>query len=152
MILKLSYCLLFAFIVIMKVILKDSGEIKDVSFGYAVNYLLPHGLAEVATKEKIKLALLQKKEKEKKLILKREEDKNIAQKFENKSIKIKGKVAKGKKLFGSIGKQEIIQALDADPKRIELVLAEPIKKLGKYKVYLKIGVEKTSINIEVVKE
>ncbi|MDZ4229243.1 MAG: bL9 family ribosomal protein, partial [Patescibacteria group bacterium] len=40
----------------MKVILKKSGEVKNVSLGYAVNYLLPRGLAQIATKKRLALA------------------------------------------------------------------------------------------------
>lgn len=136
----------------MKVILKDTNEVKNVSFGYAVNYLLPRDLAEIATPEKIKALEEKKKKEEKDKKLKVKEDKSLVDKLKNKKVVIRAKVGKGKKLFGGVTKKNILKALAEDEKKVEVVLDKPIKKLGKKKIELKVGSKRVSINLEVVKK
>lgn len=136
----------------MKVICKSTNEIKDVSFGYAVNYLLPKGLAVVANEENLKLLEKQREELNYKKEEKEKEDKLLAQKLRGKKIVIKRKVGKSKKIFGSVTKKDIIKSLELAPQRVEIELKKPIKKLGLYKIELKIGKEKFIIKVEVVGE
>lgn len=134
----------------MKVIILKTNEIKEVSFGYAVNYLFPKGLAVLATDEKIELIKHKQLEDKAKKTQQQLEDQMMAQRLAGKEITIKAKVGKGKKLFGSITKKEIIQALGVEGKRVEVILTEPIKKLGEHKIELKIGVERVTIKVEVI--
>ncbi len=133
----------------MKIIIKATNEIKDVSFGYAVNYLFPKGLAEAATNEKIELIKQKQLEDKAQKTQQQLEDQMMAQRLAGKEITIKAKAGKGKKLFGSITKKEIIQALDLKGKKLEVILTEPIKKLGEHKVELKVGVERVTIKVVI---
>lgn len=135
----------------MKVIIKKTGEIKDVAFGYAVNYLIPKGLAERATEEKIKKL----EEKKNLLIIQKNEEKELLQKelqrIKNQKIIIKVKTAKGKKTFGSVTKKQILNKLGLAKNKAKVLLEKPLKELGKHKIKIKIGNQETEIIVELIK-
>lgn len=127
---------------VMKVILLEdvdrlgkAGDIKEVKVGYGLNFLLPEGLAELATPKTIKQAekFIAKRAKELASVL--TELKAKAAGIEGKKIVIKTKTEKGK-LFGSVGREEIAAALTAlgvvvDKK--EVIIDKPIKEVGTFK-------------------
>ncbi|MCC3376808.1 50S ribosomal protein L9 [Cohnella sp. REN36] len=132
------------------------GEIKDVSEGYARNFLLPKGVVQIAT-EGAKKTLDQKvlseqkrKEREK------EEAKALAAKLEEMTIVIKAKAGEGGRLFGAITSKQIAEALEkqkivVDKRKIEL--ADPIRTLGVTKVPLKLYPDvKGTLSVQVVEE
>ncbi len=133
----------------MKVILiKDvkklgtTGEIKEVSDGYARNYLIPQGLAVEATQTRLKETqekdLKQQKRKGKEEAAARA----LQEQLNGKSIKLLARTGGSDKLFGAITVKEIAEALQKqygtsiDKKKIEL--KDPIKHLGTYEAKLKI--------------
>jgi len=147
----------------MKVILKedvknlgDLGEVVNVSDGYARNYLIPKGLAEFATPENIRMLDRESKIKKDKLEKLKKEAELFAQKLEEVSCTIVKKAGEDDKLFGSVTTQDVQESLknegiEIDKKKI--VLEEPIKSLGVYKVSIKIHPEvDASVKIWVVKE
>lgn len=138
----------------MKVIIKKTNEVKEVSFGYAVNYLIPQDLAVRATPKELKALKEAARLKIKKKEEKGEEDKALAQKLADKKLIVKAKIQgrSKKKIFGRVTKKDIIRLLKADPKKVKVVLKEPIKKLGKHKIELQIGSQKVFIKVEVEKE
>lgn len=128
----------------MKVIfLKDvkkqgkRGEIKEVSDGYAKNFLIKNQLAVFANdnnlhKLDIENALLD--EKEKKLI---RDCENIKKELENEELIFMVKTGKDDKLFGTISPKQIQSALmdkgyDIDKKKIKIV--SPIQSLGSHQI------------------
>lgn len=135
----------------MKVILHSDidkvgkqGDIKNVSEGYARNYLIPRKLALEATpanmklweKEKVKL------EKQKEEILKKARE--IAEKIEKTSITITVKVGEGGKLFGSVTSTDIAKVLKDNGFEIDkqnILLDEPLKAIGVYAINVKIHPE-----------
>lgn len=132
------------------------GEIKDVSEGYARNFLLPRGVVQIAT-EGAKKTLDQKvlseqkrKEREK------DEAKALAAKLEEMTIVIKAKAGEGGRLFGAITSKQIAEALEkqkivVDKRKIEL--ADPIRTLGVTKVPLKLYPDvKGTLSVQVVEE
>ena len=134
----------------MKVILKASGEIKEVAFGYAVNYLIPKGLAVRATAAEIKkLEIKQLKEKEMKT---EEEDKNsrLFSQFSGKEFIIHAKAGKKGKLHGAITKKDLAKKLGVYKEVISL--EAPIKKLGEYTIMLKFGQKQAKIKMTVEEE
>ncbi len=136
----------------------ETGELKDVSDGFALNYLFPKNLATRATGEKINelKTLAQKllqKEKEKKESLK-----ELLKKVKKiKTIKIEAKSGPKGKLFGSVNKKSICDSI-LKSKKIDLSksyisMNEEIKSLGKYKVQIKIPDEKEfEISVEVIEQ
>ena len=122
--------------------LGKEGEIKDVSDGYARNYLIPKGLAAEATANRLK----ENQEKKLRIQKQKEREKNEAQYFkeqlDGKALTIKVKTGGGNKLFGSVTSREISAIIteqlgvSLDKKKIDL--AEPIKHLGEYVVKIRL--------------
>lgn len=132
----------------MKVIIKDSGEVKTVSLGYAVNYLLPKGLAVKATG--IRIAAM-KKEKEAAVSEKlqaKDNDRQQAERLDGKVITFKKTAGKAGKIHGGVTKKEIAAKLKI--LKTNIILAEPIKKLGEYPVELKFSTQIAKIKVKVV--
>ena len=121
------------------------GELKEVSDGYARNYLLPRKLASEATADNINA--LKAKEK-----AQAEEN---AKKLGGVQVIIKAKAGNAGKLFGAVTSQEISDALkaqfDIDIEKNKIVQAEPIKTFGSFSVKAKLGYEVSgTINVLVV--
>lgn len=136
----------------MKVIFKKTSKVEEVSFGYAVNYLIPQGLAIRATAEKIRALESKKIFEEKTTEKKKEKNEKLKDEIEKKKITIKIKAAKGKKTFGSVGKKQILNALKLTKNQAQVLLDKPIKKLGEHKVELKIGSQRAKIKVEIIKQ
>lgn len=121
--------------------LGEEGETKDVAKGYARNYLLPKGLAvsdDPFNRNRIKD---QHKKIELKKVKKREEAQKLADDLSNLSISITAAVGKNEKLFGAIHEQDIVKSLEEQGYQIErknVILREPIKQTGAYKIRVKI--------------
>lgn len=112
------------------------GDEASVSLGYAQNYLLPNGLA-VDVNEPMAKEVIEKIKQER--ALRQEKFKNteeMAQKLEGKVIEIRAKVSSAKKLYGSIGAEEIASKLRIDHKQIKM---QPIKTIGEHKIQLDLG-------------
>ena len=127
----------------MEIILKKDVEnlgfaddIVTVKNGYGRNYLIPQGLAVLATSSAKKVLaenLKQRAFKEEKLI---KDATEIANALKELEIKITAKTADGTKLFGSVNNANVAEALAAagheiDKKYISVVGGN-IKRLGKY--------------------
>ena len=111
------------------------GELKEVSDGYARNYLLPRKLAVEANADNMNALRL--KEKAKAL--------ENAKQLESIIVKISAKAGSNGKLFGSITSKEISDALSKqhgiEIEKQKIVQAEPIKNFGSYEVKCKFGYE-----------
>ncbi len=132
------------------------GEIKKVTDGYALNFLLPQKLAIAANQSKVLMAEQQKKS----LILKQEKneqalEKNIA-KIAHKKIVIKKQASAKGKLFAGVSAVDISLAfkknfnLEISPEKIKI--PEHLKEIGEHKMELQIDHKKVVIIIEVQKE
>jgi large subunit ribosomal protein L9 len=128
------------------------GETLNVAEGFARNFLIPRGLAVLATEKSLKELERQKALEAKK---KAEELKNaqeLAQKLSKVSLTLAVKTGAGGRLFGSINTRDIGDALEkkyglvVDKRKIELKGA--IKSLGTYPVTIKLHPEVTA-TIEV---
>jgi large subunit ribosomal protein L9 len=129
-------------------------DIKKVADGYARNFLFPKKMAAAATAEAISQTEKDREiriQKEKEEIQKAEQ---TAGKFKDLVLKIKAKATKDGKLFGSISNQEIAGALKEKGFEISLdkiEIKEPIKKLGKHSVKIKLASDiQTEITVEVL--
>lgn len=118
------------------------NDIKNVALGYARNFLFPKNLAKLATKKAIKEVLVLKKKKaqeEAKLIAQAKEK---AKDLERQIYSLKVKITKEGKLFGSIAQKEIAKAiLESTNNKIDeddILLKEPIRKVGEYKIKVRI--------------
>ena len=131
-------------------------DVLTVKDGYARNYLIPQGIALPATKGNLAHAEEMKKYSAKRAAKIADSAKKLAEELKEYSCTIKVKVKGGEDLYGSVGVQEIADALVKDNHKVEktsIILAEPIKKLGVYDITLKLHKEvSTSIKVWVVNE
>ena len=110
------------------------GEIKEVSDGYARNYLIPQGLALEATATRLKETQEKDLKKQKQKGKEEAAARILQEKLEGKTVKLMARTGGSDKLFGAITAKEIAEALQKeygakiDRKKIEL--KEPIKHLG----------------------
>jgi len=122
--------------------LGKKGEIKEVSDGYARNYLIPKGFAQEATATRLKENEDQKQRLERQKSKEENQARQIKEKLHGKTVSIKAKTGGGDKLFGAVTTREISEVIQqqfgviVDKKKIEI--GEPIKHLGKYSVHIKI--------------
>jgi len=131
-----------------------ANDIVDVKPGYANNYLLPNGLARVATESAKKVLaenLKQRAHKDAKILA---DAKALAEKIENLQFVLTAK-AEEDKIFGSITSADLAAALadkgiEVDRKSIAL---DAIKTLGEYTAIVKLHKEvKATIRFSVVAE
>ena len=133
------------------------GELKEVSEGYARNYLLPRKLASEATADN--MTALRLKEKAKAAAIAAEKAKALenAKALESLVVKVAAKAGAGGKLFGAVTSQEISDALKAqhgiEIEKQKIVQAEPIKTYGSFDVKCKFGYEiNGTIHVLVVED
>ena len=149
----------------MEVILKQdvpnlgyTNEKINVKPGYARNFLIPQGIAILATETNKKILAENLKQKAFKEDRVRNEAEELAKGLENITVKIGAKAAESGKIFGSVNAIQIAQALkdqfkfDIDRKKIH-VDGEHIKELGTYKARIILHKEvQLEINFEVFAE
>ncbi len=147
----------------MELILKEDVEnlgFKDdvvkVKNGYGRNFLIPNGLAMLATESNKKVLaekIKQSQNKQKKAI---DEAQKIVKKLEKLDLKIAAKALEGDKLFGSITSADISKELAENKLEIEkkyIQLSSNIKKTGNYSAQIRLHREVNfELSFEVVKE
>ncbi|MGD8524152.1 MAG: 50S ribosomal protein L9 [Desulfobacterales bacterium] len=147
----------------MKVILKETidslgiiGSEVIVADGYARNYLLPQKKAVPATPQNRRMLEHEKAKFELQIAKERKVAEEMAQKLEGVVCKIEAKVSDEDRLYGSVSVRDIIDALAAQDISVEkrmVLLTEPIKALGSYKIPIRVYKEvEPEITIEVVPE
>ena len=118
------------------------GQMVNVSDGYARNYLLPRGLAEVASKSNINVLKGKQESLEYKKKKELEEANAIAEKMKEIKVVLKAKAGDNGKLFGSVTSKDVSEALTSqhhiklDKKKF--VMPDGIKALGTTVVDVKI--------------
>ena len=128
-------------------------DIKEVSDGYAINFLIPKKLVEIATPKSIKEVEI--RQKEIKVESKVREDlliKNLEE-IKSKTIIIKQKTDEKGHLFKAIHPKDIIDAMSvqhhAEIEEEYIVLEKPIKQLGEFEIPVFIKGNKSSFKLIV---
>lgn len=137
--------------------LGNLGDLVNVKSGYARNYLVPQGLATVATKDNIKLFEERRLELEKASADKLQAAQARASELEGQTVEIASRASDEGKLFGSVGVIEISEAFaakDLEINKSEIQLPEgPIKLVGEYEVAVSVHAEVNfNVNVIVVAE
>ncbi|NMC35948.1 50S ribosomal protein L9 [Candidatus Beckwithbacteria bacterium] len=133
----------------MQVLIKQTNQIEEVKDSYALNYLIPQGLAVMVT-DKIKKQMAQKaKQKVEQKKTEGDKQKKLAQSFDGKTFKIKAIANEEGELYGSIDKKQIKKELKIKDS-FEVEPADPIKELGSFSKTLVFGKAKATITLEVV--
>ena len=148
----------------MKVILNvdvkgqgKKGELKEVSDGYARNYLLPRKLATEATADNLNAFRLKEKAKAAQIAREKAEAEENAKKLGAIQVKIAAKAGSNGKLFGSVTPKEIAKALKAqfgvDVEKRKITLDTEIKAFGTYNAEVKLHpVVTAKIKVQVTEE
>ncbi len=147
----------------MRVILKETidtlgiaGSECDVAPGYGRNYLLPQGKAVLATDQNRKIMEQARAKLELQIAKERKLAEEMAEKIKTIVCTIKAKVHEETRLYGSVTTHDIKDALnsqDISLERRSILLAEPIKELGEYKVPIRLYKDvEPEITVKVVEE
>ena len=146
----------------MQVILKQDiekigrrGDIVDVSRGYVRNFLVPRGLAEMATPtrlEEVRREMAEAEERDRRMAQRAGE---IAETLNKSVITIEARTGEDERLFGSVTAANIAEAIDrargvrVDRRRIRL--EEPLRSLGTHQVPVQVhGDIEASVKVIVV--
>ncbi len=113
-------------------------DIKEISGGYAINFLFPKKLATPATPQAI--AELERRKKE--IVIEREVQENLLEKnleeIKNKTITIKAKADKKGHLFSAIHEKMIVETMEKEyHAQIDekfIVLEKQIKEIGEFEI------------------
>jgi large subunit ribosomal protein L9 len=131
------------------------GEIVDVSRGYVRNFLVPRGLAEMATPGKLEEVRHEMEEAEERDRRMAERASEIAEILNKSVITIEARTGEDERLFGSVTAANIASAIEKardvriDRRRIRL--DEPIKSLGTHQVPIQVhGDVEASVKVIVV--
>lgn len=132
------------------------GEIKDISEGYATNFLIPRGLARLATDGNMKTLENQTAAEQKRKEQEKEEAQELGNKLEEMTIQLKAKAGEGGRLFGAITSKQIGEALAEQNIKIDkrkIDLSEPIRSLGVTQMTVKLHPEvKATLKVQVTEE
>lgn len=119
-------------------IIGTEATVKD---GYARNYLLPRGKAILATPQNKKMLEQQKARLELQIIKEQEAAQEMAKKIEGVVCTLTAKVSHEGRLYGSIAINDIVESLKAQGVSVEkrmVLLADPIKEVGSYKIPIRL--------------
>ena len=133
------------------------GEMKEVSDGYARNYLLPRKLASEATADALNALKLKEKAKAAQMAKEKALAEENAKRLSGVVVQISARAGQGGRLFGAVTSQEIADALreqhGMELEKNKIVQAEPIKQFGSFEVKAKLGYEVSgTINVLVTEK
>lgn len=132
------------------------GDVKELSEGYVRNFLLPKGLAKLASDGNLKTLELQTASEQKRKDKEKEDAKALAARLEAITVVVKTKAGEGGRLFGAITSKQIAEALETqgikvDKRKIEL--EDPIRTLGVTQVQVKLHPEvKAKLKVQASEE
>ena len=132
------------------------GEQKDVATGYARNFLLPKKLAVPATATNLRNLdhLRRQRDREESRAL--ETARATATSIEGLALHVPARASEDGRLYGSVSAQDVVDFLEKHRISVErrrVLLEEPIKALGDYKVAIRLHGEVTaSLTVQVTRE
>jgi large subunit ribosomal protein L9 len=129
----------------MKIVLRqdvpkvgEAGTIQTVSSGYARNYLIPQGLAVVATEGEIKTATHNLAVRERKITRQEEAQRALSDKISGKVLKFTARAGEQGRLYGSITASDVATELSSliseEIDRRRVVLEDPLRTIGEHTV------------------
>ncbi|MBN1493191.1 MAG: 50S ribosomal protein L9 [Candidatus Omnitrophica bacterium] len=146
----------------MKVILCDTmdtlgkiGDVVNVKDGYARNFLLPRGKAMLYSQNAFNVIEKKKKQEAARYAKDIENSKVLADKIASMSCTVKAQAGEDDKLYGSVTNIDIQSALEQEGVEVDkrnIIIDEPIKKLGIYSIKIKLLPEvETQLKVWVVR-
>jgi len=148
----------------MKVVLLEDvknvgriGDLAEVKAGYGRNFLIPHGLAELASPKIVRSLEFQNQLERKRTLRDRKEAEALAQGLQGATVTIVATVGANNRIHGQITNQQIAEAIEAQlglkVDRHKIEVDQPIRSLGIVTVPVRItkGLE-ASITVEIAEE
>lgn len=117
-------------------------EVKDISDGYAKNFLLPRGLAKIATPDALRLLEEEKRSEVARESKVRKKMRTIANSVRDTAVIISARANGSGELFGSVTSEQIVSALKNQNIIIpvsSIKLEKPIKHIGEYTTHVDFG-------------
>ena len=148
----------------MRVVLREDveklgrkGDLLEVADGYARNFLVPRGLAIVATKGVVDQASAMRRNRQIRDDRDKEAAQELATRLTTSPIQVTARAGEGGKLFGSVTAADIVVAVKEQTRveidRRKITLAEPLKALGPAEVPVQLHADVTvAMAVEVVAE
>ena len=123
--------------------LGEAGEIKRVADGHARNFLIPRGLAVMATPGAVKQAELQLESEARRQAKELDEAQALAQALDGLTVTFQARAGESNRLYGSITNANIADALSEQVKqevdRRKIEMEEPLKELGTHAVTIRLA-------------
>ena len=121
-----------------------AGDVKKVADGYGRNFLLPQGMAMLATPEALKMAEhIREKANVQRAIVNQEMD-AVAKQITGLTLTFPARASETGKLYGSVTTQMIADAIKAKS-GVEVarrqIDSQPLRVLGEYKVHIRLTVD-----------
>jgi large subunit ribosomal protein L9 len=131
-----------------------AGELVRVKPGYGRNYLLPRGLALIATKSNLAQLEHHRRDIAARQALLRTELEAKAGELKEAVVSIPRKIGKEGKMYGSVSTKDISEALAAQNVELDrrlIKLSEPIKLVGEHTVEVRFSADVScSIKVEII--
>lgn len=137
--------------------LGERHDIVSVKNGYGRNFLIPQGLAKIATGSEKKHSAEIRKQQAAKAAKMLQEMEQLAEKLASKTLSVGAKAGTSGKLFGSVTSIQLADAIrkefGVDVDRRKVKLDDDIKELGSYKAAVQLHKEVTAeVSFEVVQD
>lgn len=134
--------------------LGHAGEVVKVRPGYGRNFLLPRGLALLATRGNVAQQEHHRRSIAREQERIRGEYRKVAEQLKTISVSIARKAGKDERLFGSVTSRDIVEALEAQHVTLDrrvVQLQEPIRKAGTHEVQVRFAPDITvDLKVNVV--
>lgn len=118
------------------------GTIQDVAPGYARNYLIPQGMASIATAGSIKQVEERQAAEARRIARQEEELRGLSERIQGTRIEIQVRAGEQGRLYGSITGSDVAeklgQAIGEEIDRRKVDLEEPIRSLGEHEVTIRL--------------
>jgi large subunit ribosomal protein L9 len=129
----------------MKIVLRqdvpklgEAGSVQEVSNGYARNFLIPQGMAVVATAGELKVAANNQAVKDRKIVKQEQQLQALADRINGQRLEFTARAGTQGRLYGSITAGDVAERLSAavgeEIDRRRVVLDDPIRSVGEHAV------------------
>ncbi|WP_456325133.1 50S ribosomal protein L9 [Desulfonauticus submarinus] len=131
------------------------GDVVNVKPGYARNYLIPKGLAMLATDQNLKRFEREKKKLQEKMDAIRFAAQELADKLNALEVVLPVRVGEGDKLYGAVTAANIadkVAELGYEVDKRKILIKEPIRALGEYELEVKLHPDvRATLKVKVIK-
>ena len=136
--------------------LGEKGEVHEVADGYGRNYLIPQGLARVATDGAVRQLQEEERQQARRQAARKDEAEKVKKELEDMQVVFSAKVGEENRIFGTVTTQQVAVELSNrgyDIDRRDIELDEDIRYVGAYTATIQVHDDVTaSLDIQVIPE